>query len=43
MQENPYGVAALWAQGDFVIKAVAVMLLLMSVASWSVIVIRAIS
>jgi biopolymer transport protein ExbB len=43
MQENPYGVAALWAQGDFVIKAVAVMLLLMSVASWTVIVIRAIS
>jgi biopolymer transport protein ExbB len=43
MQENPYGIAALWAQGDFVIKAVAVMLLLMSVASWSVIVIRALS
>lgn len=43
MQENPYGIAALWAQGDLVIKAVAVMLLLMSVASWSVIVIRAIS
>lgn len=43
MQENPYGIAALWAQGDFVIKAVAVMLLLMSVSSWTVIVIRAIS
>ncbi|EGM78987.1 biopolymer transport protein [Rheinheimera sp. A13L] len=43
MQENPYGIAALWAQGDFVIKAVAVMLLLMSVASWTVIVIRVIS
>lgn len=43
MQENPYGIAALWAQGDFVIKAVALMLLLMSVASWSVILIRAVS
>jgi biopolymer transport protein ExbB len=43
MQDNPYGIAALWAQGDFIIKAVAVMLLLMSVASWSVILIRAIS
>lgn len=38
--ENPYGVEALWAQGDGVIKAVAIMLLLMSVASWYVIIVR---
>ncbi|WP_337879344.1 MotA/TolQ/ExbB proton channel family protein [Rheinheimera sp.] len=43
MQENPYGIAALWAQGDFVIKTVAVLLLLMSVASWTVIVLRALN
>lgn len=38
---NPYGMEALWAQGDLVIKAVAVMLLLMSLASWYIIVTRA--
>lgn len=38
--ENPYGVEALWAQGDIIIKSVAVMLLLMSVASWYVIIVR---
>ncbi len=39
--ENPYGVEALWAQGDLVIKGVAMMLMLMSFASWYVIVVRA--
>ena len=34
------GLAALWAQGDWVIKGVAILLLLMSVASWSVIIWR---
>lgn len=43
MQENPYAIAALWTQGDIIIKSVALMLLFMSVASWSVIVIRAIN
>lgn len=38
---NPYGLEALWSQGDIVIKSVAVGLLLMSVASWYVIVVRA--
>ena len=38
--ENPYGVEALWSQGDMVIKVVAMMLLAMSIASWYVIVIR---
>jgi biopolymer transport protein ExbB len=41
MTDNPYGLAALWAQGDAVIKGVAVLLLLMSVVSWYVIATRA--
>ena len=40
VEENPYGIEALWLQGDPVIKSVAVILLLMSVVSWTVIVIR---
>lgn len=39
--DNPYGVEAMWSQGDAIIKAVAIMLLIMSVASWFVIVVRA--
>lgn len=38
--ENPYGIAALWAQSDGVIKAVALCLLIMSIASWSVIAVK---
>jgi biopolymer transport protein ExbB len=41
MQENPYGLVSLWSQGDAVIKGVAVLLLVMSMASWYVIVLRA--
>ena len=41
MQDNPYGIEALWAQGDFVIKSVAVILLVMSIATWVVIILRA--
>ncbi|BCL76605.1 biopolymer transporter [Jeongeupia sp. HS-3] len=41
METNPYGIAALWAQGDFVTRGVAVLLLLMSIASWCVIVLKA--
>ena len=37
---NPSGIEALWSQGDMVIKSVAVMLLLMSIASWYVIAVR---
>ena len=37
---NPYGIAALWSQGDIAIKSVAVVLLLMSIASWYVIAVR---
>ncbi len=32
--DNPYGLAALWAQGDFVAKGVLVLLVLMSMGSW---------
>lgn len=38
---NPYGIAALWSQGDAIIKFVAITLLLMSIVSWTVIVLRA--
>ena len=41
MDNNPYGLAALWSQGDVVIKSVALLLLLMSMASWYVIATRA--
>jgi biopolymer transport protein ExbB len=41
MQDNPYGLAALWSQGDLVIKCVALLLLAMSIASWYVIATRA--
>ncbi|TJZ77355.1 MotA/TolQ/ExbB proton channel family protein [Chitiniphilus eburneus] len=40
MENNPYGIAALWAQGDAVTRGVAILLLLMSVASWCVIVMK---
>ncbi|PTQ89351.1 MotA/TolQ/ExbB proton channel family protein [Agitococcus lubricus] len=39
--ENPYGVMAIWAQGDIVMKVVALLLLLMSIVSWYVIISRA--
>lgn len=38
--DNPYGIAALWSQGDVVIKSVSLALLLMSIASWYVIAVR---
>ena len=45
METNPtpaaFGLAHLWAQGDGVIRTIAVLLLLMSVASWVVIVLKA--
>lgn len=40
--ESPYGIMSLWNQGDALIKAVAFILLAMSIASWTVIVVRAI-
>lgn len=41
MQDNPYGIEALWLQGDAVIKSVAIILLIMSIVSWSIILLRA--
>src|SRR6478672_7005141 len=41
MEHSPYGLASLWTQGDWVTKRVAIMLLAMSVASWYVIVTKA--
>ncbi|MDH5392500.1 MAG: MotA/TolQ/ExbB proton channel family protein [Gammaproteobacteria bacterium] len=41
MQDNPYGIEALWLQGDLVIKTVAMILLLMSIVSWTIILLRA--
>ena len=36
--ENPYGLAALWAQGDFVAKFVLVTMVLMSMGSWYILI-----
>ncbi len=41
LESNPYGLQALWSQGDLVIKCVALILLLMSIASWYIIASRA--
>lgn len=40
MEQNPYGIQALWSQGDLVIKSVAFMLLVMSISSWYLIATR---
>ena len=36
--DNPYGLGALWAQGDFVAKGTLVILVLMSMGSWYILV-----
>lgn len=41
VNNNPYGVMAIWEQGDMVMKVVALLLLAMSIISWYVIVSRA--
>ena len=41
MQSSPYGLETLWTQGDFVTKGVAFLLIAMSIASWYVIVTKA--
>lgn len=41
MDASPYGLTALWSQGDVVTKAVALLLTTMSMASWYVIVTKA--
>jgi len=32
--ENPYGIEALWRQGDFVARGTLIILMIMSVGSW---------
>ena len=41
MTDNPYGLAALWAQGDSITRSVALLLLVMSILSWYLILTRA--
>jgi biopolymer transport protein ExbB len=41
MQASPYGLESLWLQGDVVTKGVALLLVSMSIASWYVIVTKA--
>jgi biopolymer transport protein ExbB len=41
MQASPYGLESLWTQGDFITKGVAILLVSMSIASWYVIVTKA--
>lgn len=41
MQNSPYGLESLWLQGDMVTKGVALLLVAMSIASWYVIVTKA--
>ncbi|SDV49034.1 MotA/TolQ/ExbB proton channel family protein [Chitinasiproducens palmae] len=36
-----YGIAHVWGQGDFVTRAIAIVLLIMSVLSWTVIIVKA--
>ena len=38
--DNPYGLDALWAQGDFVSKGTLIILALMSMASWYILVVK---
>jgi biopolymer transport protein ExbB len=36
--ENPYGLSALWAQGDFVARGTLIIMVIMSIGSWYIIV-----
>src|SRR5262249_25525388 len=36
--DNPYGLSALWAQGDFVAKGTLIILVIMSMGSWYILV-----
>ncbi len=40
METNPYSIESLWHQGDMVIKSVALILLIMSVLSWTIMLLR---
>ena len=36
--DNPYGLSAIWAQGDFVAKGTLIIMIIMSIGSWYIIV-----
>ena len=36
--DNPYGLKALWSQGDFVAKGTLIIMLIMSMGSWYIII-----
>jgi biopolymer transport protein ExbB len=38
--ENPYGIGALWKQGDFVSRGVLIMMLIMSAATWYIMIVK---
>jgi biopolymer transport protein ExbB len=38
--DNPYGLSALWAQGDFVAKAVLIIMLIMSASTWYIMIMK---
>jgi len=38
--ENPYGLGALWEQGDFVAKGTLIIMVIMSLTSWYVIIMK---
>tara|TARA_R110001592_G_scaffold359079_1_gene664852 strand:+ start:618 stop:1376 length:759 start_codon:yes stop_codon:yes gene_type:complete len=40
LNDNPYGLSAIWQQGDSIILSVALLLFIMSLASWTIIAIR---
>lgn len=41
--ESTFGLSHVWAQGDWVIRSVAIILLVMSVATWTVIIVKALA
>lgn len=43
MEVSPYGLQSLWAQGDIITRAVAILLVGMSIASWYVILTKALA
>lgn len=42
MESNPYGLSNLWTSGDAITKLVAIILLIMSIASWYVMIVKSI-
>ena len=38
--DNPYGLGALWAQGDFVAKGTLIILVIMSLSTWYIMLLK---